>query len=181
MTDTIAGMRSLLLASVLLLSVSLDAPFVSAEATALRVDATGVLVEARVVTDQAATVVLVRAVGPDEQTLEPVAMEPRGSVWVARLQLPRRSDVRLAFEHIDPDGTSIVSRPAALIELGVDAAIFSLDEVGASDAGESAGGEELAVGRRWGWLVVALTSTTVALVLLAIWWRRDTSETDTQP
>lgn len=158
-------MKSLVLA-VVLLFVPLDAPFVSATATAVQIDGDQVLVEVRVETTRAAATVLVRALGPDDQGLDPVAMESQGESWVARISLPRRSDIRLTFEHIDPEGFSFVSRPAALIELGVDAAIFSLDRARdpiASDATPASGQGDRS---RWLWLAVGLVATAGALLLL---------------
>ena len=152
---------------VLLLVVPLDAPFVSGEATALRVDGDMMWVEARVVTQRTASVVLVRAVGPDDQPLEPFAMDAQGDEWTARIFLPRRSDLRLTFEHIDPEGFSFVSRPVPLIELGVDAALFSLDEGFTTDATADTDQEPSNDRARWGWLAIGLAAAAIALTLIA--------------
>ena len=144
----------------------------SAEATALSVDGDMMWVEARVDTNRAATVMLVRAVGPDGEPLEPIAMEPQRTEWVTRMFLPRRSDIRLTFEHIDTEGFSFVSRPAALIELGVDPAIFSLGETNpifADDAADELPGPDRT---RWAWLALALGAASLGLVALAVAWGR---------
>ena len=73
----------------MLFSVPLDAPFVEAEATALQIEGDMMWVEATVDTSRSASVVLVRAVGPDDQELEPIAMEAQGTAWKARIFLPR--------------------------------------------------------------------------------------------
>lgn len=157
-------MLSALLA-LFLLSVPLEAPFVVAEASAIQIEGDSMLVEASVETTRSAAVVLVRASGPDDQPLEPVAMEQRDGSWTARIRLPRRSDIRLSFEHIDPEGFSFVSRPVSLIELGVDAAVFGLgvDRAVSPDEGSESGD-----GRsRWLWLAVGLASAAGALLLFA--------------
>jgi hypothetical protein len=151
----------------LLLSVPLDTPFVSAEASALQVDGEMMWVEAVVDTDRDASVMLVRAVGPDDQPLDPVAMQQQGTEWRTRMFLPRRSDIRLAFEHIDAGGTSFTSRPAALIELGVDAAVFSLDAATPVKADGAEPADEGAGRTRWGWLALGLGAAAVALALVA--------------
>lgn len=160
----------------LLLAVPLDAPFASAEATALQVDGDMMWVEARVSTQRSASVVLVRAVGPDDQTLEPFAMEPQGGEWSVRIFLPRRSDIRLTFEHIDPEGFSFVSRPVPVIELGVDAALFSLDEGFAAVAADEPTDEPDGDRSRWGWLAIGLGAAAIALVLVAFGWGRGSDE-----
>ena len=168
-------MRSALFV-VLLFSVSLDAPFLSAEATALRVEGDMMLIEVSVETERSAAVVLVRAIGPDDQPLDPVAMEATGSAWSTRLSLPRRSDIRLSFEHLDSEGFSFISRPALLIELGIDAAVFSLDEPppdGGVDQEEAASRDT-----RWLWLALGLGAAALAVVLVAVGWRRTDDDSD---
>lgn len=165
----------------LLLAVPLDAPFVSAEATALQVDGDMMWVEARVSTQRSASVVLVRAIGPDDQPLEPFAMEPQGEEWSARIFLPRRSDIRLTFEHIDPEGFSFVSRAVPVIELGVDAALFSLDEGFAAVATDESTEQPEGDRSRWGWLAVGLGAGAIALVLVAFTWGRGIDETVEPP
>lgn len=148
-----------------LFSVTLDAPFVVAEATATQIEGDRMWVETTVETTRSAAAVLVRASGPDGRSLDPVAMEPRGNSWAARVSLPRRSDIRLSFEHIDPEGFSFVSRPATLIELGVDIAVFGLD-TGAASAGDEPVPRDGTTGRsRWLWLAVGLASAAGALLL----------------
>lgn len=152
---------------IVLLSVPLQAPFAVAEASALQIDGDRLWVEVSVETVRTASTVLVRAIGPDDQGLDPVAMEQHGDRWTARVFLPRRSDIRLTFEHIDPEGFSFVSRPAALIELGVDAAVFSLD---AARAVETAGEEDedsRGDRSRWLWLALGLVAAAGALVILS--------------
>lgn len=155
------------LVTLVLLSVPLQAPFVVAEASAVQIEGDSMWVEATVETTRSAAVVLVRASGPDNQPLEPVAMEQREGSWTARMFLPRRSDIRLSFEHIDPEGFSFVSRPVALIELGVDAAVFGLGDERTA-ARSPADGPERNDGRsRWLWLAVGLVSAAGAVLLIA--------------
>ena len=165
--DTIAGMRRTLAAALVFLVIPLQSPFVSAEATALRIDGDMIWVEVRVETDRAAATVLVRAVGPDNEPLEPIAMAQGESDWSTRLFLPRRSDIRLMFEHLDPEGFSIASAPAALIELGVDIAVFSLDQDMAAITEPDVPEDEGEDRSRWGWLAIGLAAAAIALVLLA--------------
>jgi hypothetical protein len=153
-----------LLVGLTILSVQLQAPFVAAEASALQVDGDRLWVEVAVETTRAASTVLMRAFGPDDQGLDPVALEQRGARWTARVFLPRRSDIRLTFEHIDAEGFSFVSRPAALIELGVDVAVFGLDAATAVGAGTEP--EPLESRSRWLWLALALAATAAALLLI---------------
>lgn len=149
-----------------LVSVQLQAPFVAAEASALQVDGDRVWIEVGVETTRTASTVLVRALGPDDQGPDPVAMEQSGTRWTARIFLPRRSDIRLTFEHIDPEGFSFVSRPAALIELGVDAAVFGLDA--ASGVGPDVAPDPIGDSNRsrWLWLALGLAASAAALLLV---------------
>jgi len=160
----------------MILSVPLEAPFASAEATATRVDGDMMWIDVRVETVRTADVVLARAVGPDNRPLDPVAMEADGAIWSTTLFLPRRSDIRLAFEHLDAEGFSFVSRPAALIELGVDAALFSLGDPPASppEPVDSGGGDV-----RWLWLAGGLAAGALALVLVAFTWVKTDSGSET--
>lgn len=148
-----------------LLSVTLEAPFVVADATATQIDGDRMWVETTVETTRSAAAVLVRASGPDGQALDPVAMEPRGTSWTARVFLPRRSDIRLSFEHIDPEGFSFVSRPATLIELGVDVAVFGLEVDAVSPTAEPGAPEASADRSRWLWLAFGLLSAAGALLV----------------
>ncbi len=165
---------------VALFSVTLEAPFVVAEATATQIEGDRMWVETTVETTRTAAAVLVRASGPDDQPLEPVAMEPRGSAWAARILLPRRSDIRLSFEHIDPEGFSFVSRPIALIELGVDAAVFGLDAEAPRPSDEPDDADAPSGRSRWLWLALGLVSAAGALLLYTFGRvpRRDGEETD---
>jgi len=168
------------LLAVALLSVPLEAPFVAAEASALQIDGDSMWVEASVETTRTAAAVLVRASGPDERPLEPVAMEQREGSWIARISLPRRSDIRLSFEHIDPEGFSFVSRPIPLIELGVDVAVFSLGAAPGEANSQPDAPAPSNTRSRWLWLAVGLVSAAGSLLLFAF-GSGDRDVADTEP
>jgi len=145
-----------------LLTVSLASPFGDAEARAVSIRPFTVELSVRV--DTPASAVLVRAVGIGGE-LDPVALVDHGDgTWAGLLELTRVEDVSIVFEAIAPDGTSTLSDPATLRDLGVDPVVF--------DAGASGSGPVPA--RRAGstagrWLAIAVLAALGALVLLGIW------------
>ncbi len=156
----------------LLLSVTLAAPFGAAEARATDVGDDGMTLEVRVVVDAPATAVLVRGVdstGANE--LPPVALSDFGDgTWGGIVTLPVVENIKLGFELIPESGPATVSELHTLVELGVDAPIFHLDEPQADfqASGEAGSGRSPV----WVWLALAAGVGALALVGLWVWWGR---------
>jgi hypothetical protein len=108
--------------------------------------------------------VVVHFVDPgDDQTT--VSLVGRGEGRFSATATVERADLVVVFEAVWADGSSELSRPVTLTELGLDSSIL-LDGNGAVTDEET----ELtldATTERWGWAAVALGAT--ALALLA-WW-----------
>jgi hypothetical protein len=153
-----------LLASLLLL-LPLDPPFGEAAATAADVD-DRLLLEVSVEVEGSPVAVVVRGVGSGNAELPPVALGNKGDgLWAGLVDLPVVENILLGFEIIPQQGPAIVSELNTLTDLGVDRAVFAMDDV------PTGLGEESPLitneGRRWGWLGVA--AGAAALMLVALW------------
>lgn len=149
----------------LLLLIPLSAPFGEATATATAVD-DRLRLEVSVEVEGSPVAVVVRGVGSGNAELPPVALGNKGDgVWAGIVELPVVENIRMGFEIIPAQGPAIVSELHTLTDLGVDRAIFTLDDV------PTGLGEERPLvtneGRRWGWL--GLAAGAAALTLVALW------------
>ncbi len=161
----------------LLLSVTLAAPFGGAEARATDVGDAGLTLEVRVEVDAPATAVLVRGINATgDYELPPVALSDLGDgTWGGIVLLPVVENIKLGFELIPASGVATVSELHTLVELGVDAPIFRLDEPEATFDPES--GDEPGRSPRWAWLALAAGTGALALAGVWFWWgRRPRSE-----
>lgn len=160
-----------MLAALVLLSVTLSAPFGEAEARAVEVDEEGMVLEVQVEIEGSALVVLARGVGSFDE-LPPVALAELGpGRWGGIVELPVIEDVLVGFEIIRPDGgTAIVSALNPLSELGVDPAVFAagVATTTASAPADRAGpgGNDPSFAPIW----LAIAAGAAALALLLIWW-----------
>lgn len=153
-----------LLASLMLL-LPLDPPFGEATATATAVD-DGLRLEVSVEVEGSPVAVVVRGVATGNAELPPIALGNKGDgLWAGIVELPIVENIRMGFEIIPERGPGVVSELHTLTELGVDRAIFALDDVptGLGDESPLITNE----GRRWGWLGVA--ASAAALMLVALW------------
>ena len=152
---------------VLVALLPLSSPFGEATATATSLD-DGLRVEVSVVVEGSAAAVLVRGIAPGASELPPVALSDRGDgLWEGVVQLPVVENILMGFEIIPTQGAATVSELHTLTELGVDSAVFSLDN---PDTGFGDSADDPLVtpeGARWGWLGVA--AGAAALGLLALW------------
>lgn len=158
-------MVKLALAAFLLLPLS--APFGDATATATSLD-DGLRVEVSVEVEGSPAAVLVRGVASGGSELPPVALASRSDGrWEGIVQLPVVENILVGFERIPVEGPAIVSELHTLTELGVDSAVFSLDNPD-TQFGED-GDDSLVTpeGARWGWM--GLAAGAAALGLLALW------------
>ena len=158
-------MTGMLLA--LLLMLPLTAPFGEASATATSADGE-LRLEVSVEVDGSPVAVLARGLAPGASELPPVALADRGDGrWEGVVELPVVENILLGFEIIPGQGKATVSELHTLTELGVDSAVFSLDNM---STGFGADDDESLVtpeGARWGWL--GLAAGAAALTLLAFW------------
>jgi hypothetical protein len=146
----------------LFLSVTLAAPFGTAEATAIDAGPPlEVVITVEVVDPREA--VLVRMVSLAGE-LDPVAMASRGDgTWGVTVRLTEREDVLVAFEAVPAQGDAVISTAFRLTDLGVDPAVFTIGDTTTTTAGDRrAPGETV-------WLVAAVAAAVVALALLAVW------------
>ncbi len=149
----------------LLLLIPLAAPFGEATATATAVD-DGLRLEVSVEVEGSPVAVVVRGVASGNAELPPVALGNKGDgLWAGIVELPVVENIRMGFEIIPERGPGVVSELHTLTELGVDRAIFALDDAptGFGEASPLVTEE----GRRWGWL--ALAAAAAALMLIALW------------
>lgn len=145
--------------SVLLLSVTLAAPFGDAEARALEIDS-GMTIEVSVAVDGGRSAVLARVVAISGE-LPPVALVDQGNGrWVGILRFSGREDVRVAFEAIDGGGQSEISDLTTLTDLGVDPAVISPSRPTQPPPEEP--------GPNW-WLLGGIAAGLAALVLVVVW------------
>jgi hypothetical protein len=158
-------MTNALIAALLML-IPLSAPFEEAEATATSLEE-GLQIEVSVIVEGSPVAVVVRGTGPGGSDLPPVALANRaGGLWEGIVRLPAVENILLAFEMVPSAGQTTLSDVHTLTELGVDPAIFSLDN---PDSGFGEDDEPLVTpeGARWGWL--GLAAGAAALALLAFW------------
>jgi len=148
----------------LLLTVVLGPPFGNAGATALELGPP-FTVEVTVEVGETMNAVLLRPVTSGGE-LDPVAMVNQGDgTWVGILSMGVSQDILVAFEAIDPDGTSSkISELHSLTELGVDPAVFG---AGTATTTTNEPGRTFPPGI--GWLIVGGVLAIGALLLLAIW------------
>ncbi len=150
----------------ILLLIPLSPPFGEATATATSLDG-GLQLDVSVEVRGDPVAVIVRGVAPGDSELPPVALADRGNGrWEGIVTLPVVENIVIGFESIPQQGPAIVSELHTLTELGVDSAIFRLDNP------ETGFGEEedplvTPEGARWGWL--GLAAGTAALALIAYW------------
>lgn len=150
----------------LLVALPLSTPFGEATATATSLD-DGLWLDVSVEVQGSPVAVIVRGLAPGDSELPPVALADRGDgLWEGIVKLPVVENIFLGFEIIPSSGPATVSELHTLTELGVDSAIFSLDNP------ETLFGEEddplvTPEGERWGWLGVA--AGAAALAVLAYW------------
>jgi len=158
-------MTGFLLALVLLLPLS--APFGEASATATSLD-DGLRLEVSVEVNASPVAVVVRGVGAGASELPPVALADRGDGrWEGIVELRVVENILLGFEIIPTQGPATLSELHTLTELGVDSAIFLLDN---PDTGFGDDADRPLVtpeGARWGWL--GLAAGAAALTLIAFW------------
>lgn len=144
---------------VLLLSVTLAAPFGDAEARALEIDS-GMTIEVSVAIDGGRSAVLARVVAISGE-LPPVALVDQGNGrWVGILRFSGREDVRVAFEAIDSGGQSEISDLTTLTDLGVDPAVISPSRPTQPPPEEP--------GPNW-WLLGGIAAGLAALALVVVW------------
>lgn len=149
----------MLILSALLLSVTLAAPFGEAEARALEADS-GMTVEVSVEIDGSYSAVLARVVAFAGE-LPPVALVDQGDGrWVGVMRLTGREDVDVAFEAIDPEGTSEISELSSLTDLGVDPAVVAPTRPARPPADDR--------GPNWQ-LVGGMGAGVLALALVFVW------------
>jgi hypothetical protein len=169
-----------------LLSVTLSAPFDTAEARATDVGPEGLTIEVEVTVDQSALVVLARGIGPVDE-LPPVALsELSEGRWGGIIELPVVADIFVGFELIGPDGGSaVVSELHRLTDLGVDPAVFdaapppttdqaSGDTTTTEATAAATDGDERSTGLIW----LGIATGAAALALLLIWWLPSKSDDD---
>lgn len=155
-------MRTLLV--LLLLSAELGGGFGSATAEAVAVSSGEIEVTITVTVATRPVSVVAHLVDPgdDQQT---VTLGDRGDGEYAGAAVTERADLVVVFEAIGADGSSELSRPVTLIELGVDPTIMLDDTsvIGGDDDGLTLD----AATERWGWAAVALGAAALSLVA---WW-----------
>ncbi len=155
-----------MLLAALLLLLPLSSPFGEATATATSLD-DGLQVDVTVEVEGSPVAVVVRGIAPGSSELPPVALADRGSgVWEGIVRIPVVENILLGFEAIPSRGTAEVSELHTLTELGVDSAVFTLDNPN-TGFGESDDPLVTPEGERWGWVAVA--AGAAALALLAYW------------
>jgi len=150
----------------ILLALPLSSPFVEASATATSLD-DGLWLDVSVTVEGSPVAVVVRGIAPGDSELPPVALADRGDGrWEGIVQLPVAENILIAFESIPVQGPTVLSDAHTLTELGVDSAIFSMDnpETAFGEDDESLVSPE---GARWGW--ISLAAGAAALALIAYW------------
>lgn len=143
----------------------------SAEASAIEANSDALVLQLEVETDTGGTAMIARALGPDGSELPPTAMVLDGGAWRGQMRIPVRSDIRIVFELSRAGAPPALSRPASVIELGVDPAVFSLNRPVTTTEPVSE------PQNRWGWLGLAAAAAALALGL-AWWGLGRTAETD---
>jgi hypothetical protein len=169
--------------ALLMLSVTLSAPFGEAEARAIEVGADGMVLEIEVTIDESALVVLARAVGVvDEASFALAELGP--GRWGGVVEIPVVEDILMGFEIIRPNGeSSVVSDLNRLSDLGVDPAVFGVGSSTTTTAPTSATPETVAPSADSGpsavpiWM--AIVAGAAALALLLVWSLGDRSAPNT--
>lgn len=155
-------MRFLL--ALLLLSTELGGVFgpASAEAVAVSSGEIEVTITVAMTTRPVSVVAHLVDPGDDQQT---VTLGHQGDGEYAGVAVTERADLVVVFEALGTDGSSELSRPVTLIELGVDSTIMLDDTsvIGGDDDGLTLD----AATERWGWAAVALGAAALSLVA---WW-----------
>lgn len=157
----------------LLLAVELGGSFGAASATAQPTSAGQMEVEITVEAPAGRSVVVhVVVPGGEQQT---VAMRERApGVYGTVVEVPA-VDAVAVYEIV---GSGDLSTPARLTDLGVDPAVVGAPSSGSPPTTSEGLSRET---RQWGWLALALGSSSLALV--AVWffvgWRRDEVPTET--
>jgi len=159
-------MKSLLAVALLLLPLS--APFGAASATATSVE-DGLQLEVSVEVHGDFVAVLVRGRGEGGSDLPPVALGDKGGgTWAGIVQLPVVDNILVGFEAIPSGGgEAVISELHSLTELGVDRAVFEVDNPQSSFGEDDNAPLVSPEGRRWGWL--GLAAGAAALTVLALW------------
>ena len=158
-------MTGFLLALVLLLPLS--APFGEATATATSAD-DGLQLEVSVEVNASPVAVVVRGMGAGASELPPVALSDRGDGrWEGIVELRVIENIVLGFEIIPAQGPATISELHTLTELGVDSAIFSMDNPNTGFGDDVDRSLVTPEGARWGWL--GLAAGAAALTLIAFW------------
>ena len=156
-----------MLLAALVLLIPLSPPFGEATATATSLDE-GLQIEVSVEVVGSPVAVLVRGLAPGNSELPPVALADRGNgVWEGIVDLPVVENILLGFEAIPSRGPAAVSELHTLTELGVDSAVFSLDNPNTAFGEEDEEPLVTPEGERWGWAAVA--AGAAALALVAYW------------
>jgi hypothetical protein len=155
-------MRTLLV--LLLLSTELGGVFGPATADAVAVSSGEIEVTITVTVATGPVGVVAHLVDPgdDQQT---VTLGHQGDGEYAGAAVTERADLVVVFEAIGADGSSELSRPVTLIELGVDPTIM-LDDTSVIGGGDDGLTLDAAT-ERWGWAAVALGAAALSLVA---WW-----------
>ncbi len=154
------------LIAALLVALPLSAPFGEATATATSLD-DGLWLDVSIEVEGSPVAVIVRGLAPGDSELPPVALADRGDGrWEGIVHLPVVENILMGFEIIPASGPATVSEVHTLTELGVDSAIFSIDNP-ATLFGEEDDPLVTPEGERWGWLGVA--AGAAALAVLAYW------------
>jgi len=150
----------------LLLALPLTSPFVEASATATSLD-DGLWLDVSVTVEGSPVAVVVRGIAPGDSELPPVALADRGDGrWEGIVQLPVAENILVAFEIIPGRGPTAISDAHTLTELGVDSAIFSMDNPDTA-FGEDSGPLVSPESARWGW--ISLAAGAAALALISYW------------
>ncbi len=144
----------------ILLSVTLQPPFIEAEAQVL--DTTGAFViDLSVQVEGEPTAVLARMVGLAGELPTLALVERSEGVWGNVVRLTGEEDITVAFEYIEEDGTTAISSGSRLTALGIDPAVFAADVPVAPEPQEGFAIDP--------WLILGVAAALSTVVLL-MWW-----------
>ncbi len=149
---------------VVLMSVEVGGAFGAASADAAAVSSGEIEVAISVEVAGSPSSVVAHVVDPGDDQ-ESVSLGPVATGAFAGSAVVERADLVVVFEAIWPDGSSELSRPLMLTELGVDPELL-LDQSPRNGREDDGVTLDLAT-ERWGWAALALGAA--ALALLA-WW-----------
>lgn len=151
----------------LLFLLPLSSPFGEATATATSAE-DGLRLDVSVEVDGSPVAVVVRGLASGSSELPPVALASRGNgLWEGIVEIPVIENILMGFEIIPGQGLTTVSEFHTLTELGVDAAVFSIDNPNTGFGDSEDDPLVTPEGERWGWL--GLAAGAAALTLLAFW------------